>query len=240
MLVIPAIDIKDGKVVRLFRGQFDKEKVYSDDPVSIAQKWESKGAKLLHVVDLDGALGGDLKNLATIKKIAKAVTMPLQVGGGVRSEESIEKLLSCGARRVVLGTRACEDEAFVQKIIAQYGEKIVVSIDAKDGIVATDGWTKVSEVKAQDLVKKLELFGLRVIVYTDISRDGTLSGPNIEAIKEVLKVRDKVLVISSGGVSSISDLLKLKELEPQGLFGVIVGKALYEKKLDLAEAIKQC
>lgn len=240
MLIIPAIDIKDGEVVRLRRGEFDKVKVYSKDPVSVARKWESEGAKLLHVVDLDGALSGELKNLDVVKKIAGAVSIPLQVGGGIRSEESIEKVFSSGVRRVVLGTAACEDDMFVQKVIGRFGEGIVVSIDARDGVVATEGWTKTSDIKAQDLVKKLELLGLRVVVYTDISRDGTLAGPNIEALKEILKVREKILVISSGGVSSVSDLLQLKELEPQGVFGAIVGKALYEEKIDLAEAIKQC
>lgn len=240
MLIIPAIDIKDGEVVRLRRGEFDKVKVYSKDPVSVARKWESEGAKLLHVVDLDGALSGELKNLDVVKKIAGAVSIPLQVGGGIRSEESIEKVFSSGVRRVVLGTAACEDDMFVQKVIGRFGEGIVVSIDARDGVVATEGWTKTSDIKAQDLVKKLELLGLRVVVCTDISRDGTLAGPNIEALKEILKVREKILVISSGGVSSVSDLLQLKELEPQGVFGAIVGKALYEEKIDLAEAIKQC
>lgn len=240
MLVIPAIDIKGGKVVRLERGDFSSEKVYSKNPVSIAKEWEAQGAKLLHVVDLDGALSGELKNLDSVENIVKAVSIPVQLGGGIRTQEAIDRVLSTGVSRVILGTRACEDETFIKDIIAKMGEKAVVSIDAKDGMVATEGWTSISKIKATDLVKKLELFGLKVLIYTDISRDGTLKGPNIESLKEVLEARQMAVVISSGGISSLDDLLKLKGLEPQGLLGAIVGKAIYEKKLNLKEAIGKC
>lgn len=240
MLIIPAIDIKGGNVVRLERGDFSKEKVYSKDPICVAKEWEAQGAKLLHVVDLDGALSGKLKNLDSVERITKAVSIPVQLGGGIRTQESIDKVLSTGVSRVILGTRACEDEIFIQNVIANMGEKIVVSIDARDGMVATEGWVSVSKIKATDLVKKLELFGLKVLIYTDISRDGTLKGPNIESLKEILEAREKAVVISSGGISSLDDLLKLKELEPQGLLGAIVGKAIYEKKLNLKKAIERC
>jgi len=240
MLIIPAVDIKDGKVVRLYRGEFDKVKIYSEDPVSMAQEWELEGAKMLHIVDLDGALSGQLKNLDMIKEMLDAVSIPLEVGGGIRSFELIEELVSIGIQRVVLGTRACEDEDFVRHVIEHFAEKIVISIDAKDGLVATSGWTKVSKIKAVDFVKRLESLGLNSLIFTDISRDGTLAGPNIEAVRNVLCVKKNMSVISSGGVSSIEDILQLKKLEQEGLSGVIVGKALYEKKINLKEAIKKC
>jgi len=240
MLVIPAIDIKDGNVVRLERGDFTKVKIYSNDPVSVAKEFQAQGAKLLHVVDLDGAFSGELKNLALVRKISKAVSIPIQLGGGIRTQEAIDSVLSLGINRVILGTRACEDEAFIQSVITGLGEKIVVSIDAKDGMVATDGWKNVSKVKATDLVKKLELFGLKILIYTDIARDGMLGGPNIESLKEILNARDKAVIISSGGISSFEDLLKLKMFESQGLLGAIVGKAVYEKKFNLKEAIEKC
>ena len=240
MLVIPAIDIKGGNVVRLERGDFSRVKVYSKEPAAIANQWQAQGAKLIHVVDLDAALSGKLKNLAEIEAIAKSVSIPVQVGGGIRSRESVEKLLSLGARRVILGTRACEDENFLRGLIAEFKDRVVVSVDAKDGMVTTDGWTKISKIKSTDLVKKLEDFGLKVLIYTDISRDGMLKGPNIEALKEILAVRQIALVIASGGVSGLDDLLKLKELEPIGLLGAIVGKAIYEKKINLKEAIEKC
>ena len=240
MIVIPAIDIKDSKVVRLYRGDFKEVKIYSDDPVSIAKKWESDGAKLLHIVDLDGALSGELKNVASVKNIINAISIPVEVGGGIRSRDSIEKLLSAGARYVILGTRACEDEKFVKSVIADFGDKIIVSIDAKDGMVATAGWISVSEIKATDLLVKLESFGLETIIYTDISRDGTLEGPNFVSLKDILKARRKSNIISSGGVSSLEDLINLKQYESQGLLGAIVGKAIYENKLNLKDAIKKC
>lgn len=240
MIVIPAIDIKGDKVVRLCRGDFKEVKVYSDDPVSIAKKWESEGAKLLHIVDLEGALSGELKNLPSIKNIIKAISIPVEVGGGIRSRDSIEKLLSAGARYVILGTRACLDEKFVKSAIADFGDKIIVSIDAKDGMVATAGWTSVSKIKATDLLAKIESFGLNTVIYTDISRDGTLEGPNFASLKEILKARRKADIISSGGVSSLEDLINLKQYESQGLSGAIVGKAIYEDKLNLKEAIKKC
>lgn len=240
MLIIPAIDIKDGKVVRLTRGDYRDSKVYSTSPLAVAKRWESYGARLLHIVDLDAALSGRLKNLGKINDIIQGVNIPIQVGGGIRNEETVIKVLSKGVHRIILGTAACEDENFVAQMLKKYGEKVQVSIDARDGIVATDGWTKSADIKATDLIKRLEMQGMRVVIYTDISRDGTLAGPNIDSIKEVLACRDSILVIASGGISSLEDLIKLKELESKGLFGIIIGKALYEKKIDLAEAIRTC
>ncbi|OIO81567.1 MAG: 1-(5-phosphoribosyl)-5-[(5-phosphoribosylamino)methylideneamino]imidazole-4-carboxamide isomerase [Candidatus Omnitrophica bacterium CG12_big_fil_rev_8_21_14_0_65_43_15] len=240
MLIIPAIDIRGGKVVRLERGDFTKEKIYAQNPVSTARQWASQGAKMLHIVDLGGALSGELKNLKIVKDIVEAVSIPVQLGGGIRTKAMIEKALAAGVNRVILGTRACEDEAFVKSAIAEFTDKVVISIDAKDGLVVTDGWTKVSKVKAMDLVRKLDGFGLKVIIYTDISRDGMLKGPNIPALKEILSIKGKSMVIASGGVSSLDDLLKLAAFQGQGLLGVIVGKAIYERQLNLKEAIKKC
>jgi len=240
MLIIPAIDIKDGKVVRLYRGEYGKVKVYSQSPVAVANIWVKQGAKLLHIVDLDGALSGKLKNLKAIKQIAESVDIPIEVGGGIRTIEAVRDLLDNGVHRVILGTRACMDEAFLQKTVQEFGERIMVSIDTRAGMVATDGWTKVTKVSAADFLKRLELLGLKVVIFTAIERDGTLEGPDVEALKEVLAARDSCLVIASGGISTLDDLLVLKNLEAEGLFGAIVGKALYEKKIDLEEAINMC
>ncbi len=240
MLVIPAIDIKDGKVVRLYKGEYDKDKVYSKDPVVVANRWQRRGAKLIHVVDLDGAVSGKSKNLDVIEKIVASVDIPIELGGGIRTKEAIRNLLNKGVNKVILGTKACENETFLQSVVEEFGDKIIVSIDVLEGKVATKAWTKVTEIKPFDLLKRLELLGVKVVIYTEIDRDGTLKGPDIEAIKEFLQARESCLVIASGGVSSLDDLKALKTLEPQGLFGVIVGKALYEKRIELEEAIAVC
>jgi len=241
MLIIPAIDIKDGKVVRLYRGEYGKVKIYSQSPVAVAKRWVKQGAKLLHIVDLDGALSGKLKNLKLIKQIAESIDIPVEVGGGIRTAEAIRSLLDTGVHRVILGTKACMDEGFLQKAVQEFGESIMVSIDTKAGMVATDGWTKVTKTSAVDFLKKLELLGLKVVIFTAIERDGTLEGPDVEALKGVLAARSgSCLVIASGGISTLDDLLVLKNLEAEGLFGAIVGKALYEKKINLEEAINMC
>jgi len=240
MIVIPAVDIKGGKVIRLRRGDFKELNVYSDDPVGMARKWQSLGAKRLHVVDLDAAVSGVLKNIGVVKEIIKALSVPVEVGGGLRSRDAVEDLLAAGAAYVILGTRACEDEKFVKDIIADFRDKIIVSIDSKNGFVATEGWTSISEIKAADLLKKLEAFGLKTAICTDISRDGMLTGPNITLLGELLKARKTTGIISSGGISSIEDLFGLKQFEANGLIGAIVGKAIYEKKLNLKEAIEKC
>ncbi len=240
MLIIPAIDIKAGKVVRLCRGEFDSPTVYSSSPVSVAKQWESEGAKLLHVVDLDGALYGEPKNTDTVESIAKAVSIPVQAGGGVRTKEAIEQLISCGVSRVVLGTAACEDELFLSRMLADFGKKLTISIDVKSGLAATKGWKAASGLKPEDLIKGLEAAGLEVFIYTDISRDGMLKGPNVRGIKKMLSAVKSSRMIASGGVSCLNDLLGLEKLQPKGLIGVIVGKALYEKRIDLRQAIELC
>lgn len=237
MLVIPAIDLKDGKVARLRRGDFKFEKVYSDDPIGVAGKWEAAGARRIHLVDLDGAVSGEFKNLPLIEEILKTVKVPVELGGGVRSEEVIEDALKRGVSYVIIGTRLV-DEKFSKKIIKKYGGKLIMGVDAKDGKVAVAGWTKTTELDYVEFIKRLEGQGAKTVIFTDIAKDGMLQGPNTEAIKKVLDATS-LDVIASGGVSSIDDLLILKRLEVKGLIGAIVGKALYENRIDLKEAIKK-
>ncbi|MFH1847811.1 MAG: 1-(5-phosphoribosyl)-5-[(5-phosphoribosylamino)methylideneamino]imidazole-4-carboxamide isomerase [Candidatus Omnitrophota bacterium] len=237
MLVIPAIDLLDGKVARLTRGDFKFEKVYSDDPVGVAKKWEACGAKRMHLVDLNGAVSGEFKNLPLIRDIIRQVKMPVELGGGVRSEKIIDQALEAGIAYVIIGTRAI-DEGFCKTILKKYGDKLIMGVDARDGNVALRGWTESTEIDYIDFVKRLQDRGARSIVFTDIDRDGALKGPNFMAIKQVLDATT-MGVIASGGVSGLEDLIILKRLESRGLTGAIVGKALYEGKLDLKEAIER-
>lgn len=237
MLIIPAIDLRDGKVVRLFQGKFNQEKVYSSDPVKAARHWAKQGAKFLHIVDLDGASSGAPKNLEVLKEIVTQVGIPVEFGGGVRNMATISRLLSLGVQRVILGTKAAADGEFLKKARKKFGEKIIVSIDAKNGKVLTQGWNRGAAKTTLDFAQELKGIGFKQIIYTDISRDGTLSGPNISGIKELLKLTG-LKVIASGGVSDLKDLVKLKRLKKQGLVGVIIGKALYEGKFTLVEALK--
>lgn len=239
MLVIPAIDIKDGKVVRLTQGRFNEITIYSSDPVDTAEKWAAAGATLLHVVDLDGAEKGEIKNLDTIVQIAKSVSVPVQMGGGIRRKEDIAKLLDSGIARVILGTKVIEDRVFFREILGLWSDKIAVSLDCSRGIVTQKGWTSVSNLKATEFAKELQMMGLKNLIYTDISRDGMLMGPNINSIREMLKAV-KIPLIASGGISELEDIINLKRLEPDGLAGVIVGKALYERRLYLKDAIELC
>lgn len=237
MLIIPAIDLRGGKVVRLFQGKFNREKVYSSDPVKVAKHWARQGAQFLHIVDLDGALNGTPKNLKAVKEISVKIGMPFEFGGGVRSIEMISKLFELGAQRVVLGTRAASDAAFLKRAKKKFGEKIIVSIDAKEGKVLTQGWKLGSPKLALHFALEIKKVGFKQLIYTDISRDGTLSGPNIKGIRELL-VETGLKVIASGGVSGLDDLVKLKKLEKKGVIAVIVGKALYEGRFTLAEALE--
>ncbi len=236
MIVYPAIDIIDGKVVRLHQGRFDEVTSYGDDPVSAAQAWVNQGAQWIHVVDLDGAKTGESKNIDTVIRIAKSVNVPVQTGGGIRSLATIEKLIAGGLSRVILGTRAIEDREFLKDVVSQYKEKIAISLDCHDGFVAQRGWTASTKIKATDLVKELEVFGVRCVIYTDIARDGTLKGPNIVGLTQMLKACS-ISLIASGGVSCLDDIKQLIALNNPQLIGVITGKALYEGKLDLKEAI---
>ena len=237
MLIIPAIDLRNGKVVRLFQGKFDQEKVYSSDPVKVAKHWLRQGAKFLHIVDLDGASSGSPKNLEVLEKIITQVCVPLEFGGGVRSIETISELLGLGVQRVVLGTRAANDAQFLKKAWKKFGEKIIVSIDAKGEKVLAQGWNRATSKTVLDFAKELKGIGFKQLIYTDISKDGALAGPNILGIKELIK-ETGLDVIASGGVANLKDLLKLKKLQKNGLSGVIIGKALYEGKFTLSEALK--
>ena len=239
MIVIPAIDIRDGKVVRLTQGKFDEMKIYANDPVETAKRWKTAGATFLHVVDLDGAHSGEIKNLDTIAAIMKSVDIPVQVGGGIRTTAAIESVLSIGAARVVLGTKAVEDPGFIKEAIEQWKAQIAVSIDCTHGIVAEKGWTTLSGKKGLDVAKELESLGLRTVIYTDIARDGMLGGPNINSIRALLSAVT-IPVIASGGISSIDDIMRLRDLTPREPAGVIVGKALYENKIYLRDAIELC
>ena len=237
MLIIPAIDLRGGKVVRLFQGKFNQEKVYSVDPVKVARHWAKQGAKFLHIVDLDGASSGSLKNIEVLKKIIDQVGIGVEFGGGVRSIETISKLLSLGVQRVILGTRAANDAKFLKQAWKKFGEKIIVSIDAKCGKVLTQGWNCKAAKTTLGFAEELKGIGFKQLIYTDISKDGALTGPDISGIKKILK-ETQLNVIASGGVSGLKDLIKLNKLKKQGLSGVIIGKALYEGKFTLVEALK--
>ncbi len=239
MIVIPAIDIKDGKVVRLLRGKESDITVYSDDPVAVAKKWETAGAELLHIVDLDNAIHGTSKNFEVITKIATSVQIPVQLGGGIRNKYDVARYFSSGVSRVILGTKAIENKKFLEEVLNEWKGQIIVSIDCSNGMVAHHGWTEVSNIRAVDFAKELKAMGLKCLIYTDISRDGTLQGPDIEGLREILN-SVPISVIASGGVSNIEDIKKLIELEAEGLWGVITGKAIYEGKLDLKAAIQLC
>jgi len=237
MLIIPAIDLRGGKVVRLFQGKFDQEKVYSSDPVKVAKHWAKQGAKFLHIVDLDGASSGALKNIAVLNKIIDQVGIGLEFGGGVRSIKMISELLDSGVQRVILGTKAASDVKFLKQAWKKFGEKIIVSIDAKCGKVLTKGWNCTVAKTTLGFAKELKQIGFQQLIYTDISKDGTLSGPNISGIKELIR-ETGLKVIASGGVANLKDLVKLKKLQKNGCSGVIIGKALYEGKFTLVEALK--
>ena len=239
MLVIPAVDIKLGKVVRLTQGLAEKETVYSLSPVEMAEKWASFGARLIHVVDLDGALEGELKNLSVVKDIVSAVKAKVELGGGIRDIETIERILDTGVGKVCIGTKALDKKFLAEISKSSFREMVVISIDAKDGFVHTKGWVERTGIKTADLVKEVAKFGIGTINYTDISKDGMLEGPNIESLREVLKI-SKLDIIAAGGVTTIDDVKKLNALEGDGLKGMIIGKALYENRIDLREAMEIC
>ena len=237
MLIIPAIDLKDGCVVRFVQGRLDK-KIYSRDPVKTAKHWVRQGAKLIHIVDLDGAASGLPKNLNTVKEIIKAVDVPIQFGGGVRTIEMIKSLLDCGIFRIVLGTKAIEDNNFLKTAFRKFKDRIIVSIDAQSGRILIKGWqSSYKNTDALVFARALKDVGFKQIIYTDILKDGTLKGPNIKDLKKLLK-ETGLGIIASGGISSLDDIRKLKVLEKQGLRGVIIGKALYEGKFTLTQALK--
>ena len=235
MFVIPAIDLKNGQCVRLLQGKEDAVTIYSNDPASTAKKWEECGAKLLHVVDLDGAFTGSQKNLDAIMKIRESVSIDIEVGGGIRDIKKIDGLISIGISRIILGTAVIEKPSLLKDACGKYPGRILAGIDAKDGKAAVKGWVEVTGADAKDLAREMEKAGAAGIIYTDISRDGMLAGPNIPAMKEMVETVS-IPVIASGGVSSIKDIIALKEIKD--LWGVITGKAIYSGAVDLKEAIR--
>lgn len=234
MIIFPAIDILDGHCVRLIQGDYNQEKVYSDSPVDMAKQWEKKGADYIHIVDLNGAKTGDSSNQEIITTIANTVKIPVQVGGGIRSLETIQAYLENGVSRVIVGTAAITDQSFLKEAVRQYGDKIVVSLDAREGYVATDGWTDTSDVRAIDLVKKLEDIGVATIVYTDIAKDGMLEGPNLTEQNDI-NTATTMQVIASGGITTKTDVESLADLN---LYGAIIGKALYDGKLEFESIVE--
>jgi phosphoribosylformimino-5-aminoimidazole carboxamide ribotide isomerase len=237
VLILPAIDLRKGRCVRLIRGDVRDETVYSKEPVSMAKLWQLKGAQYLHVVDLDGAITGEPQNLEHVFAIVKALKIPVEFGGGVRDFETLKMILDKGVRRVILGTSAAQDEKFFRKALDKFGDRIVVGIDAKDGYVALKGWVEMSKRKAVDFARDMQAMGVKRIIYTDIKKDGMLQGPNLKACKEMACAL-KIPVIASGGVTTLRDVEKLRALERHGIEGAIVGKALYSGAMDLKECVK--
>lgn len=239
MRLIPAIDIQGGRCVRLRRGDFADETVFGDDPVAIAEYWVSEGARFLHVVDLDGAREGIPRNFSLVQAIAEAVPIPVETGGGIRSETSLQMIAESRVVKAVIGTSAVEDEGFLRRALLVMGpERTVVAVDAEDGWVKTKGWQERSDVRALDLVRRLEKEGVREVLYTDISRDGMMQSVNLESIRELAEETGAGLeIIASGGVTSLDDLRELMRLESLGVTGVIAGRALYERRFTVAEAL---
>ena len=236
MIIYPAIDIRGGRCVRLTEGRFDAETVFADDPAQMALKWAGLGAEFLHLVDLDGALAGEGKNVPVIERILKSVNIPVQLGGGIRNLATIEKLLDLGVTRLILGSAAVKNPELVQEACKKYPGHIAAGIDAKNGEVAIEGWGQGSGVAATELAKKMASFGVETIIYTDISRDGMLSGVNVESTAALARACG-VPIIASGGVASLEDIRRVKAVESDGVQGCIIGKAIYTGAVDLKEAL---
>jgi phosphoribosylformimino-5-aminoimidazole carboxamide ribotide isomerase len=236
MLIIPAIDLKDGKCIRLRQGRLGTESIYSDDPVDVARRWASEGAELIHVVDLDGAFSGMPKNRDRILEMARAVKTPIQAAGGIRTFDEIERYLKAGVSRIVLGTKVVLDRPFLETACRAFQGRISIGLDTQDGMVMVKGWTEASNYNAVDFAGQLNGLDILSLIFTDVQRDGMLRGPNLAAIRELTHV-SRIPVIASGGVSSIEDIRALKSLEPTGLTGIIIGKALYTGAIELQEAL---
>lgn len=236
MRIYPAIDIRGGKAVRLYKGDFAQETVFGE-PAEMAKKWEAAGGEFLHLVDLDGARAGKSMNLDVVKEIIAAVNIPVELGGGIRTMENVDEVLAAGVQRVILGSVAAKNPALVKEACAKYGDRVVVGIDAKDGIVAVDGWEVSGDVEVTVLAKEMAKAGVKTIIYTDISRDGTLEGVNVEATAQLAR-ESGIKIVASGGVKSIDDVKALLPYEKEGIEGVIVGKSIYMGTLDLTEAVK--
>lgn len=238
MVVFPAIDLRGGKCVRLLQGRADAETVYSDDPGAMARSFRSAGAEWVHVVDLDGSFSGERRNIEAVQAIV-AAGLKVELGGGLRDEAAVERVLSSGVARAVIGTRAAEDPAFVAGLVRAWGDRIAVGIDARDGLVAVKGWVETTQLTALDLAAKMEQAGVATLIYTDIATDGMLKGPNLNALKSMLSAV-RCDIIASGGIARLSHIEALARLAAQNrnLAGVITGKAIYERTLDLGDALR--
>jgi phosphoribosylformimino-5-aminoimidazole carboxamide ribotide isomerase len=235
MIILPAIDLHDGQVVQLRQGKLEEKTVYSDDALAIAKLWEEEGANGLHIVDLNAAFTGETRNIEIIKRLVHSLNIPVQVGGGIRSVETAITFIDAGVTRVVLGTQAVESPDLLEKLVKQFGgDRVAVSVDAKDGKVAVKGWTEITAVDALDFIKSVERLGVQTIIFTDIATDGTLQGPNIGALEKIL-ASTRCHLVSSGGVADIEDIKELASLP--NLYGTIIGKALYDGTVDLGEAV---
>ncbi len=237
MLLIPAIDLKGGKCVRLRQGRMDDVTVFSDDPVAMAQRWVDEGAERLHLVDLDGAVKGEPVNIKVVEQIAAAISIPVQIGGGIRDEETVQRYLNAGVQYVIIGTKAVNTPHFLHDLCLEFPRHIIVGLDAKDGRVALNGWTKITGHDVIETAVHCERDGVEAIIYTDIGRDGMMQGFNAQATRN-LAAAIKTPVFASGGVSTIDDIHRLKEIEGEGVAGAIIGRALYEGTLKLADAVK--
>ena len=238
MLIIPAIDLKEGRCVRLLKGEEGTETVFSEDPSNVARKWEGCGAKLIHVVDLDGAFSGQPKNVEVIRKIIESVSCSVQIGGGIRGIEAIEKYINMGAGRIILGTAAFLDSKFLTESCRRFPDKIAVGIDTKMGNVAVKGWKEVVDLEIESTLDGLKSAGVSLIIHTNVDRDGTMEGVDLESVREFVKA-SPIPVIGSGGIASMEDIEKLSSLEELGLTGVILGKSIYTGRINLKEAIKR-
>lgn len=236
MIVIPAIDLADGRCVRLRQGDMNQQTVYSDSPADMARHWEAQGAEILHVVDLDGAMGGESANLASIEAIVKAISIPVELGGGLRTAADVRRVLGLGVHWAIMGTSALRNRPEVEAAVNEFPGRIIVGIDARDGKVAVAGWVETSEVTAVDLAREMEAVGVTRLICTDIATDGMMVGPNVASLRSIAEAVG-IEVIASGGVSKLADIVALKALEPVGVVGAITGKALYEGTLDLRDAI---
>ena len=237
MIIFPAVDIRGGRCVRLVQGRADRETVYGDDPAAMGERWQALGAAWLHVVDLDGAFGASPKNLEVIRRLRKNVTIPIQLGGGLRSLDTLATYIAAGIDRLILGTAVLKDPDLVARALTAYPGRIALGLDAKNGLLAVEGWTQTTSRTATEVARELASLKPAAIIYTDISRDGVKRGVNLEATRNLAQATD-IPVIASGGVSSLDDIKALLPLEPLGVIGVITGKALYDGNLDLKEAIR--
>jgi phosphoribosylformimino-5-aminoimidazole carboxamide ribotide isomerase len=236
LLVIPAIDLSEGQVVRLRRGEMEKRTVYSPDPAAVARRWVEAGAELIHVVDLDGAVAGEPRNLRALEAIAAAAGVPIQFGGGLRTQAAVAAALAAGAQWVILGTAALTDPALLEAVLAEHRDRLVVALDARHGRVAIRGWRQTSEVEVVALAQQMQALGVRRLLYTNIARDGMLTGPDLDGLRRLAQAV-QVPILASGGVACLEDVRALRRLAPLGIIGVVVGRALYEGRLNLRAAI---